>query len=440
MSIALLLLSLPLLICGLMMVIHVFERSYIQYITIGLVIVTMISGIRFNIGYLNIYIDLPFVILLVINATLLIHIFLRSRINPLEIPIHLKSKLNIITVIISGVICILMFQCYMVELYDISLYVYHVNISINLLLLTLMFYLLSLIEFKKEPFLIGIAVYSLVNSILGILQFIFNKSFLPFAAEESINYYEGVVVTKRVMGFVGASNGAGNLGTILFPILLYCFYKKKSLGSLIILLLNVLFLFLTFTRIGYLSVCLQFLIFIMMSSIVDHRQWIRRYVIGIVCIAIAVTVYQIFGHDLYQSLIVNRGDTQSSRFVQFALAFNLLKDHVWFGVGAGQYIPYLQSNLGISDIVVHSQFLNVLVEQGLVSFILYVMLYLFLFVWSLRRFKDELWLPVSLFVGNLTVVNFNPNQYYSICIYTFFIIVLGLLFTRSNASTITSED
>ena len=429
----LLMLCIPVLMIGLLIVLNVFKGDFVHSFTIGCVIVGMISGIRFNVGEQDIYVDLPFVMLVLLNCALLIQVFLKSRINHLVVHIEIRRKLNLVFILISGMIVLLILQVYMVQLYDIGLYIYHINVFINMLLLTLMFYLLSLMELKTSTWLVGSAIYSLANSMLGLLQYMFNKSFLPFATEGSINYYEGAVITKRVMGFVGASNGAGNLGAILFSVLLYYHYKKRSLGSLVILLLNVLFIILTFTRIGYLSVCIQFLIVIIMTGVADHRQWIRRYVIGLVSIVAVIIAYQVYGEDLYQTFIVNRGDTQSNRFTQFAAAFNIFKDHIWFGVGAGQYIPYQQANFGIKDIVLHSQFINILVEQGLVSFILYMAMYIVLFIWSLRKFKDELWLPVSLFVGNLVVVNFNPNQYYSICIYTFLIVVLGLLFSSDKS-------
>ncbi|MEM5663753.1 hypothetical protein AAHB94_07845 [Bacillus toyonensis] len=35
------------------------------------------------------------------------------------------------------------------------------------------------------------------------------------------------MVVKRVVGFVGANNGAGNLAAILYPVLLYALVKEK---------------------------------------------------------------------------------------------------------------------------------------------------------------------------------------------------------------------
>ncbi|WP_371860500.1 O-antigen ligase family protein [Paenibacillus chibensis] len=273
-----------------------------------------------------------------------------------------------------------------------------------------------------------IAVYSLFNSFLGVFQYIFNRSFLLFSTSENINYYEGAVVSKRVFGFVGASNGAGNLGAILFSVLLYYFIKKRNFLSLSALLMNLVFVLLTFTRIGYLSICIQMLVYLVSSHKGNIHHWLKRCLIGIATILAAFIAFQVFYKDIYQVLFVDRGDTQSNRFSQFSEAIIVMKDHPWFGIGAGQYVSYVENHYGLEDIVLHSQFLNILIEQGIFSFALFLLIYFLLFIWSLKVYKGEAWFPVSLMLGNFITVNFNPNQYYSICIYTFFILAYGMIF------------
>lgn len=48
--------------------------------------------------------------------------------------------------------------------------------------------------------------------------------------------------------------------------------------------------------------------------------------------------------------------------------------------------------------------------------------------------KQNLWLPLSLFLGNAIVINANANQYYEINNFIFYFIVCGLLFSKHENS------
>ncbi len=434
MQLIIVLLSIPVLWVGCLFVLNVFKGNNIQAILLGFLILGMVSNVRINIGYPNINVDMPFFMLFIYNLALLVHMMLSSKINTLKLDNISRIQLNRVILLLSGLLLVLFLQVYISQIYDIGLYSFHFNVFINLVLLALFFYFLSVNQFNINTFFAVIAIYSICNSLLGMLQYVFSRSFLPASAIDSINYYEGAVVTKRVFGFVGASNGAGNLGAIFFSVLLYYFLKKKNLFSFIALLLNILFVALTFTRIGYLSILVQGLLFVIFTKIRNPHQLIRRCLIGILSTFVGVIAYLIFYDDVYQILFINRGDTESNRFVQFNEAFRIMKENLWFGVGAGQYNSYIEENHGIQDIVLHSQFINILIEQGLISFILFSMLYIILLIWSIRIFKDEVWLPISLMVGNFIVTNFNPNQYYSMCILTFFILIYGLIFLRETSA------
>jgi len=434
MYLIIILISIPLLWAGIIFVLNIFKGNNIQGILLGFLILGMVSNIRFNIGYQNIYVDMPLFLLFIYNFALLVHMMLSSKINTLKLDDNSRSQLYKVSLLLGGLLLFLFLQVYISHIYDITLYVFHINVFLNVILLGFLFYFLSVNKFNIDTFFKVIVIYSICNSLLGMLQYVFNRTFLLFSESDSINYYEGAVVSKRVLGFVGASNGAGNLGAIFFSVLLYYFFKKKNVFSFIALLLNIIFVVLTFTRIGYLSIGVQCLIFVIFTKIRNPHQLIRRCLIGILSIFLGFIAYLIFYDDVYQLLFINRGDTESNRFVQFYEAFRIIKENLWFGVGAGQYNSYIEANHGIQDIVLHSQFINILVEQGLISFILFFMLYIFLFIWSTRIFKDDVWLPISLMVGNFIVVNFNPNQYYSMCILTFFILIYGLIFLRKTST------
>lgn len=436
----LMLLCIPVLLAGLLLTVHMLPKNGSGAALLCLLLLVMVSGIQLNIGYRDAHVDLTVFILFVTDLSLAAYLVLKRKTQSLGGSSNDPYRFWLTAVSFFVLILLLVLQSYALDIFEYGLYVYHSNLLLNLLLLAALFYLFGKLEVGSSTILLCMTGYSLINSLLGVLQYVTNKPLLLFSVQDSINYYEGAKVAKRVIGFVGASNGAGNLAAVFFPVLLYYFMKKKNLFGLAAVLLNAIFLFLTFTRIGYLSVCVQFLIFLLYARLGTRFQLLKRLGALTAVAMAAVMVYQIFYDELYQVLFLDRGNTESHRFVQFAGAFDVLKEHPWLGLGAGQYVPYMEAYHGIADIALHSQFMNVLVEQGIFGFTLFSFVYLSLFAWSLKKYRGEAWFPVSLFLGNLIVVNFNPNQYYSLCTYTFFIIAFGLVFARKSGVGTAAEE
>ncbi|BFH64111.1 O-antigen ligase family protein [Paenibacillus azoreducens] len=422
----------PVLQAGMLVAVNFLPNKRLGGTLLGLVLLAMVSNIQLNIGYENVRVDITVFVLLIVNLSLSVHLMLKNKLQTLETDRISGTRFRLAAGSIAFMLLMLLFQGYTLEIYEAGLYVYHLNLLLNLLQMALLFYLLGMLQIHASTLLLCIVCYSVANSVLGLLQYATNKSLLLFSAQDSINYYEGVKVAKRVVGFVGASNGAGNLGAILFPVLLYYFMQRKSLFAFTAMLLNAAFLFLTFTRIGYLSVCVQFLIFLFFAPLGNRYGLMKKIGMIIAAGLAAVIAYQLFFDQLYQILFLDRGDTESHRFMQFTGAFSVLREHLWFGLGAGQYIPYMQTHHGIDDIALHSQFLNALVEQGIFGFMMFFFAFGALFVWSLKKYKGEGWFPVALFLGYFIVANFNPNQYYSLCTYTFFAIAFVLVFARKS--------
>ncbi|MGN7355879.1 O-antigen ligase family protein [Paenibacillus sp. SAF-054] len=426
------LILLPVLLAGLIVAVHILPYGAAASALLCLLLAAMVSSIQLNIGYQGVYVDATVFVLFCVDMSLLVHLVLKSKFHTLHKDKEHRDRFQLVLIAFAVLLVMLAVQGSALEIMEPGLYIYTINQFLNLLLLALLFYLLSKLQVKTSTILSCIVAFSVCNSLLGLVQYVTNRSLLLFSAEDSINYYEGVKIAKRVVGFVGASNGAGNLGAILFPVLLYVFMERKNLFTLAAVVLNAAFLFLTFTRIGYLSVSVQFLIFLFHARLgIRYRLFKKLGVIAAAAIA-AILTYRIFYDELFQILFLDRGNTESHRFVQFHNAFQLLREHAWFGLGAGQYVPYMQKYYGMDDIALHSQFINTLVEQGLFGLMLFFLVYAALFLWSLRKYKGERWFPAALFLGNFIVVNFNPNQYYSLCTYTFFMIAFGLVFTRKD--------
>jgi hypothetical protein len=335
------------------------------------------------------------------------------------------------------IILLLLIQYNLVRIYDLNLFIHHLMVYLSITLLLIWFYLTFILSGQKQNNDIifkSIVVLSLLNSILSILQFIFNRSFLLSNPAANINYYEGIKVVKRVWGIVGASNGAGNLGAILFAVLLYYLYKKKNIFIFLVFVLNFVFILLTLTRIAYLAIFIEFLIFCLFIFVrnINYKTIIVRVALTNLGVIILFLSIYFFFDDAYKLLVLDRGSTESHRFIQFSNITKLLKDIPMLGIGAGQYVYYVYTNYGIRDIVIHSQFLNILVEQGFISFITYLFIYIYMLIVLIKKFKKDVWFPISLFVGNFITSNFNPNQYYNVTIYIFMFISLGLIFFRNN--------
>ncbi|MGG0252063.1 hypothetical protein COM38_08160 [Bacillus toyonensis] len=335
------------------------------------------------------------------------------------------------------IIALIILQYNTLEIYDIDLFVHHLLIFLTTLFLLVWFYLTSKNSNNKqgnEIIFKSILVFSIVNSLLSVMQYMFNKSFLLSNPNASINYTEGVKVVKRVWGVVGASNGAGNLGTILFAVLLYYLYKNRNLITLTAFILNFIFILLTLTRIAYLAVGVEFLIFIFFTYFKDlnYKKLFTRIMLIISCMILFCIFIYVLYDSVYEILILDRGATQSNRFVQFDKVIEIAMAHLSLGVGAGQYIYNAYMYYGFQDIVVHSQFLNVLVEQGIFSLIAYLFVYIYMFIILIKKFKEDVWFPIILFTGNFITSNFNPNQYYNVCIFIFMFLTFGLIFYENN--------
>lgn len=299
------------------------------------------------------------------------------------------------------------------------------------LLITLL-YNLSKKEFKEDTIVNSIIIFSFLNSILSILQFITNKTLLIGNFNSNIDYTEGLLVVKRVVGFVGANNGAGNLAAILYPVLLYALVKRRNIYTLIVFILNIIFVVLTLTRVGMLAIVVSTIIYYIFTQTKSKEKIVGR-MFSLVSISLIIGVFfTLYGNKLISLLFKYRGETGSYRIFQFDFAENLIRENLWLGIGAGNFNDIVAMKFNIPQIgILHSQWLNIIVEQGAISFLLLIVANVIIFFAMTKVYnKKNLWLPVSLFLGNAIVINVNANQYYEINNFIFYFIVCGLLLSK----------
>ncbi|WP_366247707.1 O-antigen ligase family protein [Terribacillus aidingensis] len=301
----------------------------------------------------------------------------------------------------------------------------------------LMLYLIikSIKYLPVEKILKGVTVLALINAILSILQYITGLRLLLGSFNGSILYTEGAEAASRAVGLAGTNNSAGNFGAILFGVVLYNFIKRKSFFNVLVLCLTTIASVLTFTRIGYVSIAVQIIIFFLFSKAKKRSQTYFKIIFTCFFAPIAAFILFVFLDEIIQKLFTERGDTQSARFTQFNLAFDrVISNDFWFGVGTGQYRAFLYERFGILDIDLHSQYLNILAENGFIIFGLFVWFNIWLFIRALKNNPDRhlKLLVISIFVGNLICSNFNPNAHYYLINVLYFLLMSLLARGRKN--------
>ena len=158
---------------------------------------------------------------------------------------------------------------------------------------------------------------------------------------------------------------------------------------------------------------------------------IRNFIIiflGLVCIAL---ILHLFGDKIYYILFEQRGKTQDARLLQFNYIFNNIinKNNLWSGIGTGQYTYYAYNYLSHYDLDIHSEYLNILTENGILAFGIFITFNIYLFRIALKKCESKLEniFIISLFLSNIICCNFNPNQYYEINNFTYYTILYCII-------------
>ncbi|MCJ7689773.1 MAG: O-antigen ligase family protein, partial [Clostridiaceae bacterium] len=245
-------------------------------------------------------------------------------------------------------------------------------------------------------------------------------------------------VGGRVSGFVIGDNGAGNLGAILFPVLLYKYKKDKNVLNLSLILANGVFVIFTFTRIAYVAICVELLIYMLFSAKNSIKGIIKNIATFMVALGVGLYFYLNYINEIINILILQRGNTQVERFTQFSIVIKAFFSTPIIGTGHGQYNSYVLYKFSIIDkLQIHSQFLNMIVEEGIINFMLFAVFNIILIYMLVKKYKNtrEMLYIIMIVVGNVICINFNTNQTYEVnnCIY--YLILFGLLFAKDEIKT-----
>lgn len=339
---------------------------------------------------------------------------------------YLKLTLVEILFIVIG-ISIVINYC-INEIYDINKFISIVNIYISMNLLFIIFK--NIAKENKYKILSAFSYVAIFNGILSILQYITGKKLLLSGLSVSILYTEGISVTKRAVGIAGTNNAAGNLSAILFSICIYNYIKNRRLRDLIAIILTLISSMLTLTRIGYLAIFVQVIIFFLMSNWHSINALLKKIkiIVTVFIPSICILLWKI--DEIIRVLFLERGSTESYRFIQFDNVITYLSDtiKIFDGIGIGQYTSYLLYKFGLSEIDLHSQLINTLVDQGIFITVIFSIIHIIFFINAIKNADDisEKAFIYSLCIGNLICSNFNPNQFYYLNNIIFIILLYGM--------------
>jgi len=283
----------------------------------------------------------------------------------------------------------------------------------------------------------NLAIY---NGLLGIAQFITNKKLLIGFFNDNIYYMQGGENVKRIVGIAATNNAGGNLGAILFSVVFFNYMKKKNTKNFIALASTSIFSVLTLTRIGYLAICVELVIYFLLTKWESLGKIIKKFSLVIllgICIA---GILVVFGDQLKFILFEQRGSTVNSRGDQFIFVFNnIVKNNLfWMGIGAGQYKYYVYYYFGYTDIDIHSQYINLLVENGWIICSIFLVFNIYLFVTAIKKCDDKLQkaFVIALFTGNFICMNFNPNQEYMVNNWLYYLLIYCFVYKENNGNDI----
>ncbi|MBU3180281.1 O-antigen ligase family protein [Clostridium psychrophilum] len=354
---------------------------------------------------------------------------------------HIKKSID--KKIILMIVCLTIINMYML-LEPIFLYIYsaqaysmYLLIFFDIELMLLIFLVLRRFNYNQKIIISVVSVFSIMNGILGGLQYITNTVLINF--KDPTQQLTQLYIGGRISGFVMGDNGGGTLGVIMFTVLLYKFNQNKNIFNISLILADVVFIIFTFTRVAYIAICVEILIFILsLIKIRSVKDLIKNIVAFSSVVGIGIYFYLNYFSKIVDILFLKRGDTQADRFVQFPLAIKAFLSTPILGTGHGQYNNYVLHKFGVIDqFVIHSQFLSMIVEEGIINFILFIVFNICLIYMLIKKYnkKKELLYIIMLVIGNTICINFNSNQTYEINICIYYLILFGFLFAKDEIKT-----
>ena len=226
-----------------------------------------------------------------------------------------------------------------------------------------------------------LAIVTLIYYGYGILSLGFN-----FSGNGVIRY--GVMLDRSIPRLISFASSDPNITCFIFTLFLFFNLfnireKKCKLGFILTLLIIIL----TFSRGAYVAFVVTFIFYFLLKNKFSIQKMLPKIIkIGILAIFGMLLLNWItngFVRDMIQTRMIDSSDGGSGRVMLWKNALTLFKSSPVLGIGLNNLY------LDLGNVYVHNTLLQVLVETGLLGFLIYIIFILGVCYHSYKLYKYD---------------------------------------------------
>ncbi len=340
--------------------------------------------------------------------------------------------------IISQIMFILMFAVSLIHIFasDKKIYLNKFYLYIILLILISSISLIWSLDYNFalstnitfiQLLLLMIIMYNVMDDISDVrtlLQFIFVSGFLM--SIYTIVYYGMETILDslnsgiRLGGEINQENSLGFYANITIIIGLYFLIAENKKRYILYLILPLLLVFVSGSRKAILSLFL-----ILPLSILLHSKNKISFKLVLSILIFYALLYFVFISDYSNTLfgrtnILLRGiffgekldNSSETRFHMIEFGWSLFKEKPLLGYGPNQYNIYYLKEFGVIA-TSHNNYIQVLVSYGIIGFLVYYSLFIYIFIKLIIFRKDKLSLMLLILILYLLIHDFGAETFKS---------------------------
>lgn len=244
----------------------------------------------------------------------------------------------------------------------------------------------------------AVCVSSVISAAIAAGEMIFVQDFLPVGNSEM--FYAGGI--PRPNGPFASNDALALIGGFS---LFFLLYLRTALGPGITFRRRILHYIGVAAALGmalmpmFRSVALTLLLVLVIDTFWEKRTTGRIWRFSLICVSVGLLF--LLPLLVPRSVMEDRGSAENlyGRVAQLKQSFRVFGEHPWFGVGFSnfhEYVTgeprYVASYEGIISLDwPHDNLLEMLTETGIIGFVPYVLIHVFLFraMWNLRRLSES---------------------------------------------------